>query len=99
MALSAPRILKDPMGWRFSSLIESSTGTSTSRRISGVRTAVPRMRARAAATSAALGASMRITRASEIDHDAGAALEGARVNELRGGDVFDGKTQRLEQRD
>ncbi len=45
MALAAPRILKEPMGWRHSSLSQTGgPGLSGSR---GVRTAAPSMRRRA----------------------------------------------------
>src|SRR4051812_12357986 len=100
IAFSAPRSLNDPIGWRFSSLIQSSMGASTSSRISGVRTAVPLMRSRAAAMSARVGASSwRITSPAEVDHDASSALFGALEHESRRRDVFDGEPQRLEQGD
>src|SRR5262245_18860489 len=49
MRLPAPRRLKEPIGWRFSSFRKISAGAwSTLRRTSGVRRTVPARRSRAA---------------------------------------------------
>src|SRR6266550_1339091 len=51
-ALPAPRILNEPMGWRFSSLRKISHGASSSgNETSGVRREAPTMRSRAARIS------------------------------------------------
>src|SRR5436190_15172338 len=51
-ALPAPRILKEPMGWRFSSFRKISQGDAgSSSGMSGVRRAVPAIRSRAARIS------------------------------------------------
>jgi len=47
VTLAAPRILKEPMGWRFSSLRRTSAGASALRGTRGVRTMVEAMAARA----------------------------------------------------
>src|SRR5690242_4425952 len=52
IALLAPRILNEPIGCRFSSLSQISAGASAPNRTSGVRTAAPAMRSRAARMSA-----------------------------------------------
>src|SRR4051812_48638396 len=98
IAFSAPRNLNEPIGCRFSSLIHSSTGTSTLRRISGVRTAVPRMRSRAALTSDGVGASM-ITRASELDVRSLRQSQCTRMDVLGGRQVLDRQPKRLEEGD
>src|SRR5436309_3694968 len=57
MALAAPRSLKEPMGCRFSSLIQTSAGApSEFRRKRGVRTVTPARRSRAARISSIVGA-------------------------------------------
>src|ERR1035437_10300786 len=57
MALSAPRILNEPIGWSVSNFSQISHGASTCRRTSGVRKAVPAIRSRAAWNSeSAMGA-------------------------------------------
>src|SRR5688572_2509724 len=58
MAFPAPRILNEPIGWRFSSLSQISAGAwSTLSLTSGVRSASPRIRSRAASMAARGGAS------------------------------------------
>ena len=52
IALTAPRILNEPIGCRFSSLSQISAGASTCRRTSGVRIAAPRIVSRARSISA-----------------------------------------------
>jgi hypothetical protein len=51
-ALTAPRILNEPIGCRFSSLSQISAGASTGRRTSGVRIAAPAIVSRARSISA-----------------------------------------------
>ena len=56
IALAAPRILKDPIGWRFSSFSQISAGASwTLSRTSGVLSAIPARRSRACRMSARVG--------------------------------------------
>src|SRR5687768_1664030 len=56
IALAAPRILKEPIGCRFSSLSQISAGDAgRSRRTSGVRRAIPDRQSRAARMSSRLG--------------------------------------------
>src|SRR5450759_1984893 len=50
MALAAPRILNEPIGWRFSNFSQTSAGDSAKQRTSGVRRATPTMLVRASAT-------------------------------------------------
>jgi hypothetical protein len=52
IALTAPRILNEPIGCRFSSLSQISAGPSTGRRRSGVRIAAPAIVSRARSISA-----------------------------------------------
>src|SRR5688572_5109021 len=57
IALLAPRILNDPIGWRHSSFRWISLPDSTSKRTSGDRIDAPRIRDWAASISANVGAS------------------------------------------
>src|SRR5450759_1984892 len=50
ITLAAPRILKEPIGWRFSNFSQTSAGESAKQRTSGVRRATPAMLVRASAT-------------------------------------------------
>src|SRR5687767_13362982 len=94
IALTAPRILKEPIGCRFSSFSQISAGASTSRRTSGVRIAAPRIVSRARSMSAS-----PITAAeSEVDLDAHALLPREPHDELGRGEILDCETERLEHR-
>src|SRR5437870_1013799 len=100
MAFSAPRILNEPIGWRFSSFSQSSNGVSTSRRTSGVRIAALAIRRRAASISAALGAlSVGMAGSAELDDRTSRSFDGERVHVLRRRDVLDGEPERLEESD
>src|SRR5450759_4959075 len=50
ITLAAPRILNEPIGWRFSNFSQISAGESAKQRASGVRRATPAMLVRASAT-------------------------------------------------
>src|SRR5215831_302256 len=102
-ALPAPRSLKEPMGWSASTFSQISAGPSTGRRRSGVRTTNPETRCRAATISSretgARGSIGVGTVASELEESADARGAGLSVDVLRGSDVLDRETDRLEQRD
>src|ERR1035437_6028689 len=66
IALAAPRILKAPIGWRFSNFSQTSAGGSAKQRTSGVRRATPAMLVRASATWArVIGISLLSTKEGE----------------------------------
>src|SRR5207247_1635456 len=92
----APRILKEPMGWRFSSLrwiraggrrappVPASGSAVSSRGTRGVRRAAPAMRSRAWAISSGRGGSIaRIALPSQLHRRAGARPERILVDETR----------------
>src|SRR6266404_851684 len=101
MALSAPRSLNEPIGWRFSSFSQISAGaSSTFRRTSGVRIADPAMRPRAARMSSSAGGSIvRMAAPSEFQESAGPRGPGLLVDEPGRRDVLDREAERLEERD
>src|SRR5207249_6133267 len=101
MALPALLSLKEPMGCRFYSLRWSSAGaSSTFRRRSGVRAAIPATRARAARTSSSEGASSPgIPRSAQLHARAGPRLHRVVVDEPGGGHVLHGQAQGLEDGD
>src|SRR5262245_52391917 len=99
IAFPAPRSLKEPIGWRFSSFNQIRSGRSlTSRRTSGVRIAEPAMRPRAARISSRVGgSSARTPVASEIDGDPPSLRAGARMDQVRRREVLDRDAQGLEE--
>src|SRR5215211_5537484 len=101
MAFAAPRSLNDPMGWRFSSLSQSSPAAcGTSSLTSGVRTTRPSSRCRAARTSASvISSGVGMPQAAEVEPGAGAPRDGAIVDAACRGDVLDREAERLEHRD
>src|SRR5205814_4692183 len=101
MAFTAPRSLNEPIGCRFSSLSQISAGASSRlSRTSGVSTAAPAMRSRAARIASRPGTSGACKLlASERNRDSGAGGERGTVDVVRGGEVLDRDPQRLEQRD
>src|SRR2546425_656245 len=99
IALTAPLSLKDPMGWRFSSLRWIRAGPA-SRGTSGVRTTRPGRRRRAWTISSGPGGSMAgIAPPPQLDRRARARLERLHVHVMRRGQVLDREPQRLEEGD
>src|SRR5438093_741978 len=111
-AIMAPGILKEPMGWRFSSLrwiraggrrappVPASGSAVSSRGTRGVRRAAPAMRSRAWAISSGRGGSIaRIALPSQLHRRAGARPARILVDETRRGHVLDAEAQRFEERD
>src|SRR5258705_10117506 len=101
MAFVAPRSLKEPMGWRHSSLRWIRAGASgRSSGTSGVRSTTPWIRSRARAISSGRGGSTaRIARPTEIELYAAASLERFLVDVVCRRQVLDRDSQRLEERD
>src|SRR5689334_22629981 len=97
----APRSLKDPMGWRHSSLRWMRAGASgRSRGRSGVRRATPAMRSRARAISSGRGgSSARIATSPEIDGRAGPEPERGAVDVVRRGQILHRDAEGLEEGD
>ena len=87
IALTAPRILNEPIGCRFSSLSQISAGPSTGRRRSGVRIAAPAIVSRARSISA---------KGIRTRPRCRALLAGLPDDQLGGGEVLDGEPERLE---
>src|SRR5262245_47970055 len=100
-ALPEPRILNEPIGWRFSSFRKICDGPSTSSRTSGVRMAMPVIRDAAARISARpIGSIGVVASASERDRlTETRSAANLRVDVLRRGDVLDREAHGLENRD
>src|SRR5512141_3107539 len=100
IAFPAPRSLKEPIGWRFSSFSQISAGASPLRRTSGVRMADPAMRPRAARISSIEGGSIvRVALSSKVEEASGPGRSRLLVDVAGRRDVLDGDAERLEERD
>src|SRR5579875_1631882 len=100
-ALAAPRSLNEPIGWSVSSFrwISAPCSRSASRRISGVRTAMPAIRARAASISASSIISLTRVGWSQLYLGPDAPPRRLPQGEPGGGEILDSQAQRAKQRD
>src|SRR5689334_16543522 len=101
MAFAAPRSLKEPIGWRFSSLSQISPAASgTSSLTSGVRVTIPASRCRAARMSSSrIWSGVGIAQPTKLEPFARSGGDRAVVDSASRRDVLDGESQRFEQRD
>src|SRR5690348_895721 len=101
MAFAAPRILNEPIDWRFSSLRYVSVGASSKfSRTRGIRRAAPAMRSRADQTSSSETASAALVAfAPQLDPSPFPRLHGSAVDEVGCGQILDRQPQGLEEGD